>query len=161
MRILFDSRKQLYKAPFGCVKPEETCTLHIAIPQRVGTTAVFCKLCREDGSGYRDVAFSFLEDRELYQIWQCAFSVPEPGLFFYYFTVTGNTGTFRLFKQGDDTNMEAGDLWQLSCIPGSFTTPDWAKGAVIYQVFPDRFARSGDCDLTGKLTPYKLHENWD
>ena len=161
MRILFDSRKKMYKEPFGCVTPEEVCTLHIAIPQSVGTTAVLCKLCREDGSDCRDVAFSYLEDRELYQIWQCRFSVSEPGLFFYYFTITGNTGTFRLFKQGDDTNMEAGDLWQLSCIPRSFTTPDWAKGAVIYQIFPDRFCKAGECDLTGKLTPYTLHENWD
>ena len=56
--------------------------------------------------------------------------------------------------------MEAGDLWQLSCIPADFTTPDWAKGATIYQVFPDRFYASGQADLTGKLKPYTIHENW-
>jgi len=56
--------------------------------------------------------------------------------------------------------MEAGDLWQLSCIPADFTTPDWAKGATIYQVFPDRFYASGRADVTGKLKPYTIHENW-
>lgn len=85
----------------------------------------------------------------------------EPALLYYYFSITGHTGTFRLFKQGEDTNMEAGDTWQLTCVPADFTTPDWAKGAIIYQVFPDRFARSGECDLTEKLTPYVLHAHWD
>ena len=161
MRILFDSKKKIYKEPFGCVTPGQKCTLRIHIPETVGTTGVCCVVQREDGSRYGEYPFSFLEDRAPYQLWQCEFSLPETGLFFYYFRITGCTGTFRLFKYGDDTNMEAGGLWQLSCIPGDFTTPDWAKGAVIYQVFPDRFYKSGDCDLTGKLTPYTVHESWD
>ena len=161
MRILFDSKKQLHKEPFGCVIPEQLCTLRIHIPQSVGTTAATCVLQQEDGSPYREHAFSFLENRGVYQVWQCSFSIGQAGLYFYWFRITGNTGTFRLFKQGDDTNMEAGDLWQLSCIPADFTTPDWAKGAVIYQVFPDRFCKVGACDLAGKLTPYVVHENWD
>ncbi len=49
--------------------------------------------------------------------------------------------------------MEAGDWWQLSCVPKEAHTPAWAQGAIIYQVFPDRFAKSGSCDLTGKLEP--------
>ena len=56
--------------------------------------------------------------------------------------------------------MEAGDLWQLSCVPADFITPDWAKGATIYQVFPDRFRKAGKCDLTGKLEPYTVHKDW-
>ena len=161
MRILFDSNKSIYKTPFGCVNPEETCTLHIHIPVTVGTTEVRCVLQQENGDAYREYPFVFSREEGPYQIWTCEFSLAAPGLFFYWFRITGNTGTFRLFKQGDDTNLEAGDLWQLSCIPKSFTTPRWAWGAVIYQVFPDRFAREGSCDLTGKLTPYVLHENWE
>ena len=95
-----------------------------------------------------------------YDVFEGQFSIPCPGLFFYYFVIDTQGGSFRLFKQGDDTNMEAGDLWQLSCIPADFTTPDWAKGATIYQVFPDRFYASGRADVTGKLKPYTIHENW-
>jgi glycosidase len=57
--------------------------------------------------------------------------------------------------------MEAGDCWQVSCVPSDFVTPDWAKGAVIYQIFPDRFAKKGECDLSGKLTPYVCHQSWE
>ncbi len=33
-------------------------------------------------------------------------------------------------------------------------TPDWVKGAVFYQVFPDRFARSGRVQAPGALEPW-------
>ena len=95
-----------------------------------------------------------------YDIFQGKFSIPHTGLYFYYFYITTRTGSFRLFKTGDDTNMEAGDLWQVSCVPADFTTPDWAKGATIYQVFPDRFNAAGKVNLAGKLEPYTLHRYW-
>ncbi len=161
MRILFDSKKKMYKEPFGCLVPEQECVLHIHIPVDVATTAVSCVITREDGSPYGQVPLALREQRGAYQVWRGSFSFPQTGLFFYYFSITGKTGTFRLFKQGDDTNMEAGDCWQVSCVPADFTTPDWAKGAVIYQVFPDRFYKAGECDLSGKLEPYVVHESWE
>ncbi len=161
MRILFDSKQEEYKIPFGCVTPGQDCRLRIRIPEDVKATAVSICLQRENGEPFAEYPMAFACSRELYDIWQGSFSFADVGLFFYYFRITGHTGTFRLFKYGDDTNMEAGDLWQLSCVPADFTTPDWAKGAVIYQIFPDRFAKAGQCDLTGKLEPYTVHENWD
>ncbi len=161
MRILFDSKKEEYKAPFGCLAPGQVCTLRIRIPESVKTSAVTLCIQRENGESFSDIPMTFEKSDTPYDIWQGSFSFPETGLFFYFFRITGHTGTFRLFKYGDDTNMEDGDLWQVSCVPADFTTPDWAKGAVIYQVFPDRFAKSGSCDLTGKLEPYEVHENWN
>ena len=160
MRILFDSKKTEYKSPFGCLIPEQDCTLRIRIPQSVQTSAVTVCFQRENGEFYREISMEFSAADGLYDLWQGTFSLRETGLFFYFFRITGHTGTFRLFKYGDDTNMEDGGLWQLSCIPADFTTPDWAKGAIIYQVFPDRFCKVGDCDLTGKLQPYTFHSDW-
>lgn len=161
MRILFDSKKEIFKKPFGCLTPGQMCSLQIHIPVTVRTTAVSVCILGEDGTPAQEVAMAFARCREPYDIWQGSFCLEQAGLYFYYFRITGHTGTFRLFKQGDDTNMEAGDTWQVSCIPEEFTTPDWAKGAVIYQVFPDRFRKAGDCDLSQKLQPFVLHENWE
>ena len=161
MRILFDSKEKLYKEPFGCVTPGETCTLRVHVPESVGAVAAFCAVQSENGTPVKRAPMTVTGSKGAYQIWEGSFSLDTPGLYFYHFQITKPEGSFRLFKQGNDTNMEAGDQWQISCIPADFTTPDWAKGAVIYQVFPDRFRKNGDCDLTGKLTPYILHENWD
>ncbi len=160
MRILFDSKKLSYKNPFGTLTPLQNCQLHIHIPASVKTTAVECVFLKENGEEFYTVQLHFQEQADAYDIWQGEFHFAEAGLYFYYFRITGHTGTFRLFKQGNDTNMEAGDLWQVSCIPQDFTTPHWAKGGVIYQVFPDRFHKAGSCDLSGKLTPYTIHDDW-
>lgn len=160
MRILFDSKQPQYKTPFGTLVPGETCTLNIHIPCTVQANHVVCVLCYQDGSPAWDIPMEYLSQRGAYDIFQGNFSIPNPGLYFYYFRISNCYGTFRLFKQGDDTNMEAGDLWQLSCVPADFSTPDWAKGAIIYQVFPDRFYSSGRVNLDGKLEPYTVHKDW-
>lgn len=161
MRILFDSKKAEFKTPFGCVAPGQTVTLHLHIPTAVSAWKVEIVLCYEDGSPARYHEMYRIEQRGAYDIYKGDFSLFAPGLHFYYFQIHAPHGMFRLFKQGDDTNMEEGDLWQISCISPDFTTPDWAKGAIIYQIFPDRFHRSGKCNLTGKLHPYTVHRHWD
>ena len=161
MRILFDSKSPKHKIPFGTLVPDETCVLNIHIPASVAAQKVECILTSDDGTTVLEkLPFEKKETVSPYEIWSTRFSLPHTGLFFYYFYTTTKDGGFRLFKQGDDTNMEAGSLWQVSCIPADFHTPDWAKGATIYQIFPDRFRKSGDCDLTGKLTPYTVHSDW-
>ena len=160
MRILFDSKKLTFKDPFGTLVPEQVCTLNIHIPASVQTTSVTCVVCHQDGSFAFEFPLTYRMKKGAYDIFRGEFSLKYTGLYFYYFRIDKRNGSFRLFKQGDQTNMEAGDFWQVSCIPADFVTPDWAKGATIYQLFPDRFHKSGKCDLTGKLQPYTVHKDW-
>ena len=161
MRILFDSQQTQYKNPFGTLVPDQECTLTIHIPSSVQATRVECIINHENGSHAMNVLLTYKMKKGPYDIFQGKFTLPCTGLFFYYFYISKPCGGFRLFKEGSQTNMEAGDLWQVSCIPADFTTPDWAKGAVIYQVFPDRFHAVGKPDLTGKLEPYTVHKHWN
>ncbi len=161
MRILFDSKLSAFKEPFGTLVPGQVCKLHIYIPETVPTTKVECILCHQDGGLAQTVPMALYDKNGAYEIYAGDFCINDPGLYFYHFYITTRDGGFRLFKYGDDTNMEDGAQWQLSCIPADFHTPDWSKGATIYQIFPDRFCKEGDCDLTGKLEPYTIHENWD
>jgi len=160
MRILYDSKKLKYKTPFGTLRTGEKCTMTIYVPSTVQATMVSCIFNRADGSHATNADIPFKEKEGSYDVFQGTFSLFETGLYFYYFYISHSFGGFRLFKQGDDTNMEAGDMWQLSCIPDSFSTPDWAKGGIIYQIFPDRFHKAGSVDLTGKLEPYSVHKYW-
>ncbi len=160
MRILFDSKNLMHKEPFGTLTVGQLCTLNIHIPATVQAQQVQCIVRLEDGSYQQVVPMDFSMKKGAYECFRGTFCLEKTGLYFYHFVITKKDSSFRLFKYGDETNMEAGDLWQVSCIPADFTTPDWAKGATIYQVFPDRFCKFGQCDLTGKLTPYTLHESW-
>ena len=95
----------------------------------------------------------------LYETWTAAFALDDPDLYFYFFQITTKNESFRLLKQGDDTNMEDGDWWQISVIAEEFAVPSALEGAVMYQIFPDRFAKSGQADLHDKLQPYWIHSN--
>ena len=160
MRILYNSRKEEYKTPFGTLVPEEVCVLHLRIPRDVQASIV--ELIVEDAQGERAASFAFAWDGEAdgYDSFKCDFSLRERGLYFYWFRIHGNNGPFRLFRQGDGTNMEEGDKWQLSVVPEERKAPEACMGAVIYQIFPDRFCRLGDCDTTDKLRPFTLREDW-
>ena len=160
MRILYDSKQLKYKTPFGTLTPEDVCTINIHIPSTVGSTGVELIVSHENGNHAFNVPLTYRMKKGAYEIYQGRFTISQPGLYFYYFFIHNRQGGFRLFKQGNQTNMEAGDQWQVSCVPSDFTVPDWARGALIYQVFPDRFYKSGRVDLTGKLQPYKVHEDW-
>ena len=161
MRILFDSRKKLHKDPFGTLTPGQECRLNVHVPTSVGAVRAECILCLDGRQEELYFPMDVADTKGAYDILSGTVVLEEAGLYFYYFRIYKKDGSFRLFKYGDTTNMEAGGKWQLSCIPADFTTPDWAKGAVIYQVFPDRFHKEGQCDLTGKLQPYTVHEDWN
>ena len=161
MRILFDSKKLIHKDPFGTLTPGQNCTLNVHIPQSVGAVKAECVIRMDGTDNEQIVPMQPCETKGAYVIFTGNFSLTERGLYFYYFRVQKPDSSFRLFKYGDETNMEAGAQWQVSCVPADFTTPNWAKGATIYQVFPDRFYKSGECDLTGKLEPYTVHKSWD
>ena len=161
MRILYNSRETEFKSPFGTLVPGQTCTINVHVPASVQAEFLTCELLYEDHSPAQSVKLMLDASKGAYQIFRGEFKLDTSALYFYYFRVHTANSCFRLFRQGDDTNMEAGDLWQLSCVPATFHTPDWAKGALIYQVFPDRFYKSGSCDLTGKLEPYTVHSDWD
>ena len=161
MRILYDSKQTQFKTPFGTLTPGENCTLNIHIPATVQAKAVECIIQQENGDHAMTVPMEYAKKHGAYEIFRGSFAFENCGLYFYYFRIITRNGSFRLFKYGDDTNMEAGALWQVSCIPADFETPDWAKGAVIYQLFPDRFHKAGRCDLSGKLEPYTVHADWN
>ena len=160
MRILYDSKLLSHKDPFGTLTPGQKCKLSIHIPSSVQATHVVCLVQNEDGPPCAEFPLEYRMKKGPYEYFTGELVLENRGLYFYYFLITNKSGTFRLFKQGDDTNMEAGEMWQGSVIPADFTTPDWAKGAIIYQIFPDRFHRSGKVDLTGKLEPYTVHSYW-
>ena len=160
MRILFNSKETVFKDPFGTLVPQQDCRLCVHIPVSVAAYRAEGIMLRPDGSEAFRAPLAPEDTLGAYRRYCGSFAFSQTGLYFYYFRIYTPTGDFRLYKQGDDTNMEAGDLWQVSCVPEDFHVPDWAMGGTMYQIFPDRFFRSGSCDLTGKLEPYTVHQDW-
>lgn len=158
MRILYDSKSAEFKKPFGTLKEGQECKINIHIPASCKTKTVSLEFFKEDGGEYAAFSLYKKSEYEAYEIYSCNFSLDEAGLYFYRFFIETENESFPLLKEGyGDTNMCAGDLWQLSVLPHDFTVPESFCGKVMYQIFPDRFCREGICDLRGKLEPFTVH----
>jgi hypothetical protein len=158
MRILYDSKDLQFKTPFGTLTEGQCCTIRVHIPKSCKTVTARLVFNHEDGTEYASFVMTFTEQTTDYEIYSCNFALAQPGLYFYFFRITTEREVFSLYRLGyDQTNMEAGDFWQLSCIPASFVVPEDCFGAVMYQIFPDRFYRKGACDTAEKIQPFWLH----
>ena len=158
MRILYNSKSTEYKNPFGVLTEGESCHLRLDIPRDVG--ALRAEVILECGDDIVTFPMELSGETGAYQHFSGTIQL-KCGLYFYYFKIYKKSGSFRLFKEGNDTNMEAGELWQVSAVPADAVVPQWARGAVIYQIYPDRYFKKGECDLTGKIEPYTMHDSWD
>lgn len=87
--------------------------------------------------------------------WELQLSFAEPGLYFYWFRLGG-----RRAALGEDRNAEFSDsasAYQILVYRECFATPAWFKGGIMYQIFPDRFFKSGETLAEkGKW----LHRDW-
>ena len=68
----------------------------------------------------------------------------DTGLYFYYFQMNYPDGTSKNISRIDYLPTITDDLicWQLTVYDSDFSTPEWIKGGIIYQIFPDRFRKS-------------------
>ena len=159
MRILFDSRDERFKSPFGALKESQSCRFAVHVPRTCPATGVKLILDGEDGSTAGEYPLDQVSDAGEYVRFEGKLTLPRIGLYFYYFRVITIGGGFRLFREGADrTNMEAGELWQISCVR-DVPVPEDFRGRVMYQIFPDRFNRSGICDTAGKLVPFCIKKD--
>ena len=150
MNILYDSRCIGDKSPFGPVWAGQACRVRVRVPAECGARRV--TLTAQD----LEVELARQGEDGPYHVFAAAFAPDTPGLYFYKFHIWDKNGDYDLYKAGDGTNIGEGELWQLSVLPADYAPPEGYRGAVYYQIFPDRFYKSGGCDLTGKLTPFSV-----
>lgn len=142
---LFDSRNAEYRHPFGAV--EEGCTVlfRILLPRWLGCRGAYLIRCPDGGDEALDGMFWAGQMDDSYEWWDCRYTPEKAGLVWYGFQLETGQGRRYLVRQPDATaalSASPGPLWQLTCYEQGFRTPDWLAGGVMYQIFPDRFARA-------------------
>ncbi len=92
-----------------------------------------------------------------------------PQLIWYYFIIDSDDGRFFLGARsglGKITRFIPLD-YPITVFSPDFTTPEWFRNGIIYQIFPDRFARKKSVAEARKLCedrdihPCLFHANWD
>lgn len=80
-------------------------------------------------------------------------------LYQYYFSFEAN-GQFQYYKKEnitEDTSITIAECFKMSV---NYNVPEWAKGCIAYQIFPDRFCRGKD-SVKKPMPRRSIHENWD
>lgn len=84
----------------------------------------------------------------------------EAGLYFYHFSYETPFGRGNIFLQsaGCGQISPSGKEWQLTIYDKSYNTPQWIKGGIMYQIFPDRF-NIGDSNINNVPEDRIIHES--
>ena len=99
--------------------------------------------------------------------WQIRLKIHRTGLYYYHFRIDGKGDVFDNGTQ-KGTVSHSQIAFLLTVYSKTYRTPEWFKGGIMYQIFPDRFAKEGSMpDITGRVlrsdwggTPlYKPNEN--
>lgn len=154
METYFDPRDTRCKTPFGAAKcgtevrftlfDDAFCGCELLVYREFAGAEDVCPLPPAEG-GFAGT-----------------YTVPGEGeLCWYVFRLTRWDGTLSyLGKNGLRPDRDGAECWQLTVYEDT-GTPDWFGRGVTYQIFPDRFRRTGTPDVSGMVGRRWLHESWD
>ena len=138
---LFDSRDIRYKSVFGPLPLGQRVRLRLFLPLEAHSPVL---LWHEDGGPVREQPLAREEDCGGGCFWGSWLEPNHTGLYFYTFRYQGPRGEVRVGRGPYNRSVTQGwEDWQLTVYDPAFTTPQWAGGGVMYQIFPDRFFSSG------------------
>lgn len=140
---LFDCFDTSFKHPFGALRRGQPSMFNVRVPKymqvhdltlvmfRPGCKERFIELILQDESG----------DENTYS---CVFTPNNTGLHHYYFTCVLD-GRRRYIKRhgASEGVFEGEELFQLTVYDENLYTPEFIRGGIMYQIFPDRFYKSG------------------
>jgi len=163
MKKIFDSWDSEYKKPFGAVKKGETCEFHIKLPKSTVLDFPPVPILVVFRTGYKEtfLAMNFEREEGDYNVYSANYTPKHAGVHYYYFSYKQN-GTRNYIKKVSCHNSEInnGELFQLTVYNEEYKTPDFLKGGIMYQIFPDRFYKSGK-KHENVPTDRVMRENWE
>lgn len=151
MHLEHNSREQIFRTPSGAVKCGTVITLRVAvssysIPDKVSLTV--------NGT---EVIMYYIFELNGSRIFECTIKAPDEGGLLWYSFYAKADGEERWY--GNNAELLGGlgveyaekpdKCYQITVYEKEFKTPQWLKNAVVYQIFPDRFYRSGDTPFHG------------
>lgn len=154
-KIFHDTWDAKYRSPFEAVKTGESVKISVATrhgdAQNVKLVLGKAKITAGDGGDEYNPTFPATNAKNFsmrlertdneQDIWSMTLRLDEAGIYGYKFLINDAK------EYGDDAQpghvgevkIHAAKPFQLTVYRADFHTPDWAKEAVLYQIFPDRF----------------------
>ena len=156
---IYDCFDLNYKSPFGAVRLYQPGTFSLRFPKEWNVADPTLVMFRP-GEKERFIPLTLKDTSTGFNVFTCTFNPQHTGLHHYYFFLMLD-GNRRYIKRGGVRYgaLDNGELFQLTVFDKDMYAPDWIKGGIMYQIFPDRFCRSGE-EHPNVPKDRVIHENW-
>lgn len=165
-QVFHHSQRRSCRTPSGAVCAGTRVKISLEAAEDCGAQSVILRLWQDSvGETLLTMAKSgFAAPHKLK--YTCTVEVPETGCLVWYYFILSAEG--KTYFYGNNPEMLGGEgqlyekeppAFQITVYDRGAKTPDWFKHAVLYQIFPDRFYRSG-LPLSGKKGAV-IHADWN
>lgn len=190
-QVRYDSRDNEFKAPYGALTTGTEARFELEAPQGVTSATLVVQTRRLQGN--QDL-IEYLDPVRVPMVrtrhgagdrWRAAYRFDEKNVYGYYFQLSVNGGDYVYQNNNDSvywtTERGSFGVGEIAFLPSDptqirryrqtvyssdYEVPGWAKDAVYYIIFPDRF-RNGDTSNDPKPGldtyldgPIEFHTNW-
>lgn len=145
--LIFNSRDKSYKSIRSAIATDEQCKFRIIVPRDCRCSCATLAITK-DGENEKTAYYGMFWAGmcgDYHEYWELHFSATTPGLYFYHFELDTPWGKSLIMNTGNGIGdfSAQGNEFQQTVYDKNFKTPDFLKGGIIYQIFPDRFYHSG------------------
>ena len=141
---VYDTWDLSCKSIFGAIKQFETCRFAIRLSKEIRPDFPPVLVLFSTGFKERFIHMQPSGETDGCIIYSCEYEARYSDVHYYYFSYT--SGGIRHYIKRINCHEGAeqeGDLFQLTVYAKDYQTPDFLKGGIMYQIFPDRFCKSG------------------
>jgi len=144
MKPIYDTWNLGYKSVFGALRQFKTCRFSIRLAKNIVPDFPPVLVLFRTGFKERFIPMNVSGEEADCFVYSCDYIARYSGVHYYYFSYT-SSGIRHYIKKinAHEGAEQEGDLFQLTVYAVDYETPDFLKGGVMYQIFPDRFCKSG------------------
>lgn len=164
--VYHDSHSLLFRSPFGAVETGTQVTLRLRVDETAKPESVHARLWHRNSESLVQMVPTEIGGECLYE---ATFSAPEtPGLVWYSFVIHHEGKTLYYCNNSQKTGGigrlldHLADSYQITVYERGFTTPEWFRDAIVYQIMVDRFHKSSH---KKPAEPHRdhavIHDNWN
>ncbi len=141
---IFDCFDHSCKHPFGALRRGQPSMFNVYIPKNFQVQDLTLVMFRP-GFKERFISLELQDASGEENIYSCVFTPNNTGLHHYYFTCVLDGRRRYIKRHGVSLGVfEGEEMFQLTVFDEKMFTPAFIRGGIMYQIFPDRFAKSGE-----------------
>ncbi|MBQ3437202.1 MAG: glycoside hydrolase family 13 protein, partial [Fusobacterium sp.] len=160
--VIYNPLKNKY--PTGAIKNSDKMKIDLYLRKDIPATHVkFVIFNDKNENNHMKYSMSFQDFINGHSLYSVELSEFETGLYFYYFEFLEKNYLNYVANNNFEADItEYISTWQLTVYDANFKTPDWVKGGIMYQIFPDRFEK--DINFIPKqprnVEERRVHSDW-